>query len=196
MSVIKKKDGKLQIIWAEVYSPLRPDSDGEFMTEETIRKMAHNFLGTADLKKAVDVEHDNNEYDGVQIVESFTVQKGDPTFIEGSWVVAVHIANKALWEKIESGELNGFSVEALVTKEERQVEVEVPPVVYGDTVEEDGHTHKFTVEFDENAKFVGGVTDAAPDGHFHRIIKGTATEKTNGHSHRFCAVDQVKIVSA
>jgi hypothetical protein len=195
MPRIRKSDDALRIIWAEVYAPDRPDSDGEFMTAKTIREMAHNFL-RAGKTKMVDVEHDNKDYPGVEVVESFTAQKGDPNFIEDSWVVAVHIPDDELWGKVKSGEINGFSVEAMVNKEERDVEIEVPPVVTGVTTQEEGHAHKFSAEYDENAKFLGGVTDAGPDGHFHRISRGTATDQSNGHSHRFSAIDQIKIVSA
>ena len=40
----KKSDAKQQIVFGEVYVPDRRDTDGNFMTAETIEKMAHDFL--------------------------------------------------------------------------------------------------------------------------------------------------------
>ena len=38
----KKSDAKQQIVFGEVYVPNRRDTDGNFMTAETIEKMAHD----------------------------------------------------------------------------------------------------------------------------------------------------------
>lgn len=43
-AVIKSEDAKKRIVWAEVYAPNRPDSDGEFMDAEGICKMAYEFM--------------------------------------------------------------------------------------------------------------------------------------------------------
>ena len=40
----KKSDAKKQIVFGEVYVPNVRDTDGNFMTAETIEKMAHDFL--------------------------------------------------------------------------------------------------------------------------------------------------------
>ena len=40
----KKSDAKKQIVFGEVYVPDRKDTDGNFMTAETIEDMAHDFL--------------------------------------------------------------------------------------------------------------------------------------------------------
>ena len=45
------------------------------------------------------------------VVESFIVRKGDPDFIEGAWVVGVHVPDKEVWQQIVKGELTGFSIE-------------------------------------------------------------------------------------
>ena len=39
--------------------------------------------------------------------------------------------------------------------------------------------------------FLGGMTNPAPDGHVHRIVRGTVTEPSNGHAHRFSFVEGV-----
>lgn len=185
---VKKTDDELQIVWGEVYAPNIPDSQGDFMNAEEIRKMAYGFLASGKVKK-IDVNHDNNLY-GCALVESFIAQSGDPTYIEGSWVVGVHIPNPALWKLVKDGKLNGFSMEAMAVKKESLLELDIPSVIKGEVIKDDtGHSHEFEVSFDSDGNFVGGHTTKAEDGHFHMIVKGTVTETTAGHTHRFSFVE-------
>ena len=41
---ISKLDHELQVVYGEVYAPGFPDSQGDFMTRETIREMAFEFM--------------------------------------------------------------------------------------------------------------------------------------------------------
>ncbi len=190
---IKKKDAAQRLVYAEVYAPSRPDTDIEFMRVDEIQKMAHQFMRDMKLD-AVDHQHDGSDVDGCCVVESFIARKGDTDFIEGAWVVGMHVNNDDMWEKIEKGEVNGFSMEALVTKHPQEVTVEVPPVLGGVTHKsDDGHQHTFHVAYDpETGKFLGGKTDFV-DNHFHTIKRGTVTETENGHAHRFSHVENVVI---
>lgn len=179
-----------RIVWAEVYAPMIPDSDGEYMDADTIRDMAYKFMKAMKLDQ-IDKQHTNELSDGAAVVESFIARKGDPLFIEGAWVVGVHIPDDEDWAKVKKGEINGFSIEAFVHKTPVEVEVEIPPVIQGTTMKaEDGHTHKFYVAYDEDGKFMGGRTDAV-EGHSHVIKRGTVTEEAEGHSHRFSHVDDL-----
>lgn len=192
-------DPELRIVWAEVFAPDRPDAAGDFMTPETIREMAYEFMRKQELGN-VDQMHDNKTTEGVQIIESFIVRKGDPDFIEGAWVVAVHVDDDETWEKVKKGELNGFSLEALAMTEELEVEIEIPPVVTGKTSKSEDHEHTFFVTYDDQGEFKGGQTDKAADGHFHVIRAGTVTDgaKTSvakdEHTHRFSSVDNLRVV--
>ena len=105
----KKSDSKQQIVFGEVYTPNRRDSDGNFMTTETIEKMAHDFLEN-NRNDQVSKAHDGNTDKGC-VVESFIAREGDPDFIAGSWVVGVHVPNAKIWKYVENGELTGFSIE-------------------------------------------------------------------------------------
>lgn len=192
---VKKSDAKKQIVWAEVYAPDRPDADGEFMRAETIEKMAYDFMKAMKLDQ-VDSQHDQVNKEGCCVVESFIARKGDPDFIEGSWVVGMYVGNEQLWEQIEKGEIAGFSMEAMVIKEPQEVEVDIPDVLEGMTLKSDqsDHDHKFVVRYDEEGRFCGGMTSVHTDGHFHVIKSGTVTEKaSDGHRHRFSHVEDVKI---
>lgn len=179
---IRKLDNELQIVFGEVYAPGFPDSQGDFMTEESIQKMAHRFMENLRLRH-IDTNHNNEKIDAV-VVESFLARKGDLDFIPGSWVVGVHVADKDQWGKIKKGEFNGFSIEGGAVGVVKEIEIEVPEYVIGKTDEVAEHSHRFTVHFDEEGQFLGGTTDDEA-GHSHEIKKGTMTEEVNGHSHRF-----------
>ena len=105
----KKSDDTKQIVYGEVYKPDVKDTDGNWMTRETIEKMAHDFM--ANLKNdQIDRNHTGLKDKG-SVVESFIVRKGDPDFIEGAWVIGVHVPDKRVWQQIVKGELTGFSIE-------------------------------------------------------------------------------------
>ena len=123
-SSLQKADAELQIVWAEVYVPNIPDSQGDFMSAETIREMAYTFLKNNYLTH-VDVNH-NNVLSGASVVESFIAREGDPDFVPHSWVVGVHVPDPALWEDIKTGKLNGFSLEGMSMKEQKTVVMNIP----------------------------------------------------------------------
>lgn len=187
----KSSDEDKQIVYGEVYAPNRPDAQGEFMTAEEIEKAAHKFLIDGRLDQ-IDVMHDNVVVEGCCVVESFIARPDDTVFIPGAWVVGVYVPDENLWKQIKAGDINGFSMEAFVQREERPVVLEIPPVVQGLTSKSEGHVHKFYVTYDAAGKFRGGTTDVV-DGHSHQILAGTHTEVTLGHSHRFSSVDGVNV---
>lgn len=176
-----------RMVWAEVYVPNIPDSQGDFMTEEAVMKMAYNFMRNMNQKK-IDVQHNNELVDGACAVESFVARKGDPDFIKGSWVVGVHIPDDATWGRVRKGEINGFSIEALVTGSPSEIEVDIPPVIKGMTSKDEDHEHEFFVSYDGEGKFLGGRTSLV-NGHFHVIKHGTVTEEEASHRHKFSYVE-------
>jgi len=187
----KVENEEQRMVFAEVYAPLKPDSDHEFMDAVSIRKMAYKFMRSMSLD-SVDTDHDNEVVDGCCVVESFIARKGDPDFIEGAWVVGMHVDNDTTWEMIKKGELNSFSMQALVHKDLVEVEIDLPPVIQGQTMKSEGHAHTFSVAYDDSGKFMGGRTDSQ-NGHFHAIRRGTATEEANSHTHRFSHMDDISL---
>lgn len=105
----RKSDAKQQIVYGEVYVPDRRDTDGNYMTAETIMEMAHNFMKNK-RNAQISKDHDGDTDKGC-VVESFIAREGDPDFIAGSWVVGVHVPSTEIWKSIEAGELTGFSIE-------------------------------------------------------------------------------------
>lgn len=186
-SSLKKVDDDQRLVYGEVYAPGIPDAHGDFMSAQTIQDMAHEFLRRG-LVNNVDVDH-NNELSGCYIVESFIAREGDGVFIPGSWVVGVKVPDDKLWKKIKTGELNGFSLEGSALRVDADDPIEYPNTLTGETDLANGHSHTFQVWFDDEGKFLGGETGPGPDGHVHRITRGTLTDKVNGHAHRFSFVE-------
>lgn len=196
--VRKNEDGEadqeyLQVVYAEVYAPNRLDAHNEYMTAEEIRKMAWRFLASGKTGQ-IDIQHDN-EVVKAFVVESFIARDDDPLFIPGSWVVGVYIEDPKVWQMVLDGELNGFSMEAYVTREERTLEVQMPTLVSGDTTEAEGHSHRWYVSYSPDGEFLGGSTDRV-NGHFHNIRAGTITEPAAGHTHRFAVVHNMDVISS
>jgi len=199
---VKKTNEELRLVYSEVYSPLVLDTQDDFMTVETIRTMAHEFLANG-LTDQVDVRHDNDTSYQCHVVESFVARKGDPDFIEDSWVVAVHVDNDDLWEAVKSGEINGFSMQANVRVREKILEIDIPDdgIVRGETDTptgalegEPGHTHGYTLRFSNVGDIIGGETDVSA-GHSHEILAATVTQPPNGeptgHVHRFSFLEEL-----
>ena len=191
IAVFKSVNEPKRLVWSELYSPMKPDSDNEFMRADEIEAMAYDFMKTMKLD-AVDHQHDQLHRGGCCVVESFIARKGDPDFIEGAWVVGMYIGDDEMWAKVVKGEINGFSMEALVHKEPKDVTMEVAPVLSGLTQKSEDHAHTFLVAYDDKGNFLGGRTDSV-NGHAHPIRHGTATGEANGHSHRFSHIEQLNI---
>jgi hypothetical protein len=187
---IKKADEELQIVWGEVYIPNSlPDSQKDFMSAEAVRDMAYGFMAKGDMY-AFDTEH-SREKNGCYVVESFIVRKDDPDFIEGAWVLGVKVPDGETWGAIKKGDINGFSIDGNAYKSEAMLEIEMPDILKGETSETEAHTHTFYVKFDDQGNFLGGETSPGPDGHVHKISRGTVTDDADDHNHRFSFVEGV-----
>lgn len=182
---IKKTDAEQQVVFGEIFAPEVTDAQGDRMSAMEIQKAAYLFMQKGRLAK-VDTNHDR-KLNGSYVVESFIARDGDPVFIPGAWVVGVKVPDAAVWAKIKSGELNGFSLDGLGFRERTVVKVEIPDQVSGETYEAAGHTHRFIATF-KDGKFAGGATDEVL-GHRHAISKGTATDAAAGHSHRYSVAE-------
>ena len=121
---ISKVDAELQIVYGEVYAPGFPDSQGDYMTRETIREMAFEFMRKG-LGANIDVQH-SQEQSGAYVVESFIARDDDSVFIPGSWVIGVKVPDPELWAQIKSGELNGFSLDGKAMRVDSVLEIDMP----------------------------------------------------------------------
>ena len=186
---IKKFDKDEQVVFGEVYAPGFPDSQGDYMSADEIKKMAYNFM-----QKGLvgNIDHDHSQVpNGSYVAESFIARDDDPTFIPGSWVLGVKIPDEAVWHRVKSGDLNGFSLDGFGVRTDKPFVVEMPELLKGETDSVEDHTHSFVVKFDRKGNFMGGMTNPAEDGHVHRILRGTVTEPAQGHVHRFSFIEGV-----
>jgi hypothetical protein len=186
-------DGEYHYAFGEVYAPLQIDSDGEAMTAEEIQKLAHEFIARG-LVDAIDLEH-SKKASGVVVVEFFIARPGDPDYSEGAWVLGVRIQDDEIWEKIQAGEINGFSFNATMDKTKVRVPVDAQQIYSGETfassVDKEtagigipGHTHKFYVELDAAGHVLFGATDVVFT-HKHIITRTITTNSELRHKHRF-----------
>lgn len=182
----RKADAKKQLVYGMVYAPNIIDQQGDMMDADTLEQMAHEFLRKTDLKEIIDHEHDNWPKDCYP-VESWIQKTDDPDgiFIKDSWCLGVKIADAGLWAKVMKGDVNGFSFQGTAAKRKVLVEYEILATIIGVTdPADDGHSHSFVTKMDEDGKPTFGRTSVAPDGHYHDIQRGTATNEAGGHKHR------------
>lgn len=179
---IKKFDAAKKLIYGEVYAPYVLDSQGEFMTADTVTEICHKFMQLDFTQGVIDTQHDYAP-NGCYPVECFVARKSDPDYTEGAWVLGVQ-CTPDIWEKVEKGEINGFSFAGLI----QTVDVDV---IYTYTRDNVGHTekavdhqHLYFVMLGSDGCVTSGMTDTV-DGHTHGIRCGSVTEQTDGHAHRF-----------
>lgn len=174
-----------RVVMAEVLVPEVPNVFGDYWTKEAIKHAAYAFMQRG---FGIDVEHDNIDVTGLEavVVESFIARSGDPTFIEGSWVVGMRILNDALWASVLDGTINGYSYEALVEFFSGFITMVDDGIRQGVTEPdaEDGHTHEFMVLVGmDNRPIDGGTTVTL--GHSHTISYHSVTDEADGHVHRY-----------
>lgn len=93
------------------------DTHGEAMLPPALQALAHGFLVQS---RKIDVMHDRQARDEVQIVESFVngPEIASPHFWPGAWVVVLKMDPEGeTFARVESGELDAVSFMALVTKQ-------------------------------------------------------------------------------
>lgn len=184
---ITKVNDEERIVTGEVYAPYVLDSHREMMLPEDVKLLAHRFILEKKTDR-IDIMH-NNKAIKASMVESYIAKAGDPDFAEGAWVLSVKIFDEKIWGDVKAGRLNGYSLEAMVYKQEAEVTYDYLPWHVGFTEENDGHFHAFLVEVDKNGCVIGGYTSEEADSegnlHSHPVSAGTATEKGNEHAHRY-----------
>jgi len=114
--IIFKNDAQ-RIAFAAVLVPGEPDLDynkGEkILTEEEVERVANQWL--ADYSN-IDLLHSlNNVAVPVQSYTTYserTVKVGDDDLIlpKGTWILGSRIGDDAVWEKVQKGELTGYSI--------------------------------------------------------------------------------------
>ena len=103
------------------------------VNEETITELAHDFIKNANQSYST-IEHDGRELDGVTFVENWIVEDSDIDksalydikYKKGSWVTVAKIDNDIIWnDYVKNGVVQGFSIDAMVSLEEVNLNKEV-----------------------------------------------------------------------
>ena len=92
--------------------------------EDTIEKLAHNFMQNQNNNNS-SLEHEL-KLEGMSVVEAWVVE--DPnndksnaygkTYEKGTWVTMMKVDNDEIWEKAKNGEVQGFSIDAMLQLKE------------------------------------------------------------------------------
>ena len=114
---ITKSDRKRRVAYGIVLAPDEIDDERDTISTEEIEKAAYAFI-QAGRSQQVDSDHDGEGGKGF-VAESWLVRSGDPLFAEepeGAWAVGIKVTDAETWERVEKGELTGFSVAGLAKR--------------------------------------------------------------------------------
>jgi len=105
------KDEDKRTVYGAVLIPGVPDADDDVVGTEKIEEVAHKFM---EKYRAIDVQH--GLFNGGIPLESYLAPQdllfGVTTVPKGSWILCVRV-DEEQWPRVNSGELNGFSIMAV-----------------------------------------------------------------------------------
>lgn len=100
-----------QIVYGIVLEPETVDSQGDIYSAEEVESAAHKYM--EDFQNAGHM-HQTLINQSAVVCESYLAPvdftMGDEPVKKGTWVLAMHILNDALWGQIKDGTLTGFSI--------------------------------------------------------------------------------------
>ena len=131
---ILKLDADIHYLTGIVYEPLVEDTQGNFMTAAEIQKAAYWFVKNSD---KVDIQHSFESADGLAVVESYIapsdITVGETLVAKGTWLMTVEVENDEVWEKIQKGEITGFSMGGVGSYSE--VDVDLDDIAKGEVTD-------------------------------------------------------------
>lgn len=118
-----KGDAPERIVYGIVAEPDIEDSQGDQQTAEEIEKAAYWFMEEAQgIKVETDVDHDDDDF-SANLLENYIARSDmiieGEVIKKGSWIQSLRLGEDA-WEKVESGELTGFSMKGTAIKIESE----------------------------------------------------------------------------
>lgn len=121
---ILKADDVSHYVTGIVYEPMTEDTDGEFMTAEEIRKAAYYYVKNSE---NVDIQHSFEPDKSCSVVESWIAKAdfsyGGQDVKEGTWLMTVEVTDEDLWDKIQKGEITGFSMGGICMSSEEDTDL-------------------------------------------------------------------------
>lgn len=122
---IVKTDTDSHYVTGIVYEPMTEDSQGDYMTEEEIRKAAHWFAKNGD---GIDIQHNFEKFEKAEVVENWIAKAdfeiGKEKIKKGTWLMTVEITDPEVWSAVEKGELTGFSMGGTGVYSENDVDLD------------------------------------------------------------------------
>ncbi|WP_439108591.1 XkdF-like putative serine protease domain-containing protein [Bacillus thuringiensis] len=119
VKIITKADDAQKLVYGVVYEPGTEDLHKDFMTESEIEKAAHKFMKDA---RNIDTQHDFAPGAG-EVVQSYIApaefEINGEVIQKGSWVIVTK-ATDEVWEKIQNGEITGYSMAGTAEVEEQE----------------------------------------------------------------------------
>ena len=88
------------------------DSQGDWCKMAALQKASHQYMEAGSFE--FDINHKGKNYE-FEILESYVVSEDDVLKFgielkKGAWLMTLRIDDGEIWQKIKSGELEGFSV--------------------------------------------------------------------------------------
>lgn len=122
---IVKTDEVSHYVTGIVYEPMTEDTQGDFMTEDEIRKAAHWFAKNGE---GIDIQHNFKKLEKAEVVESW-IAKADfeidrEKIKKGTWLMTVEITDPDVWSAVEKGEITGFSMGGRGVYSESDIDLE------------------------------------------------------------------------
>lgn len=122
---IVKVDKDNHYVTGIVYEPLVKDAHDNFMSAQEIQKAAYWYAKNGD---KVDIQHSFEAMNGACVVENW-IEKADTTIEnqeirKGTWLMTVEISDSDVWEKIEKGDITGFSMGGVGVYNDEEVELD------------------------------------------------------------------------
>lgn len=121
---IAKVDKENKIVEGVVYRPSKEfdkdgnptdyiDSQGDWMTEDDVKKACHNFSKKLAITKGQVVDKQHNEKAGYgHVVENYIAKADIPDIKakKGDWCAAVEVIDDKTWKQVLKEEITGFSI--------------------------------------------------------------------------------------
>ena len=121
---ILKADTETHYVTGIVYEPMVEDTQGNYMTEEEIQKAAYWFAKNGN---QVDLQHSFEALEGAAVVESYVAKCDEEiegqAVKKGTWLMTVEVTDPEVFDKIQKGELTGFSMGGIGTYSEEDVDI-------------------------------------------------------------------------
>ena len=193
---ITKSDSKRRVAYGIVLAPDEVDDEHDTISKQEIEKAAYAFM-QAGRSQQVDSDHDGEAGKGF-VAESWLVRRGGPLFAEesdGAWAVGIKVTDVETWERVEKGELTGFSVAGLAKRTPVEAEINEEEGPMAEQVEK-GPSREAVEPADLDAAAEGFVSRVVAGLKRHFGSDGEAVEKAAGKADETLDADASEVKQA